>query len=241
VIVRVRDTLRDLSGDVAAAVADAAQAAIDRRGRCSLLLSGGSTPRGTYELLASRYRDRMDWPHIHLFWGDERFVPHDDPRSNYRLAREAFLDFVPCPPANVHPIPTGLESADAAALRYEDALRAHFPGDRPVFDVALLGLGDDGHTASIFPGSPALEEARRWVLAVATTAEPPLRITLTMPVVTAAAQLFVLVSGAGKAAALRHALDPASDPMQYPAAGLQAAAGRVEWWADRAAARDSGA
>lgn len=240
-IVRVRDTPRDLSGDVAAAVTEAAQAAIERSGRCSLLLSGGSTPRGTYELLAARHRDRIDWTHIHLFWGDERFVPYDDPRSNYRMAREAFLDRVPCPPANVHPIPTGRSSADAAALRYEDTLRAHFPGDRPAFDVALLGLGADGHTASIFPGSPALEAAGRWVIAVVTPAEPRLRITLTMPVLTAAAQLFVLVSGAGKAAALRHALDPASDPVQYPAAGLQAAAGRVVWWADRAAAPDSGA
>jgi 6-phosphogluconolactonase len=240
VIVRVRDTLRDVSDGVAAAVTGAARTAIERSGRCSLLLSGGSTPRGAYELLATRSRDRIDWTRIHLFWGDERFVPHGDPRSNYRMAREAFLDRVPCPPANVHPIPTGLPSADAAALRYDDTLRAHFHGDCPVFDVALLGLGDDGHTASIFPGSPALEGAGRWVMAVATPAEPPLRVTLTMPVLTAAAQLFVLVAGAGKAAALRHALDPASDPVQYPAAGLQAAAGRVEWWADRAAAPDSG-
>ena len=238
-IVRVRDTLPDLSGDVAAAITDVAQAAIERSGRCSLLLSGGSTPRTTYELLATRYRHRMDWTHIHLFWGDERFVPHGDPRSNYRMAREALVDRVPCPPANVHPIPTGLPSADVAARRYEETLRAHFPGDRPAFDVALLGLGDDGHTASLFPGSSALTDAGRWVVAVATPAEPPLRITLTIAALTEAAQLFVLVSGAGKAAALRHALDPASDPMQYPAAGLQSAAGRVVWWADRAAAPDS--
>jgi 6-phosphogluconolactonase len=241
VSVRVRDTPRDLSDAVAAAVTDAARAAIERSGRCSLLLSGGSTPRGTHELLATRYRDRMDWAQVHLFWGDERFVAHDDPRSNYRMARETLLDRVPCPPANVHPIPTELPSADAAALRYEDTLRAYFSGDLPVFDVALLGLGDDGHTASIFPGSAALDEARRWVVAVAAPVEPALRITLTMPVLTAAAQLFVLVAGAGKAAALRHARDPASDPAQYPAAGLQAAAGRVVWWADRAAAPDSGA
>lgn len=238
-IICVRDTPREMNGDVAAAVADAAQAVIERSGRCSLLLSGGGTPRGTYELLAARHRARMDWTHIHVFWGDERFVPHGDPRSNYRMAREALLDHVPCPPANVHPIPTALPSADAAARRYEDTLRAHFPEDRPAFDVALLGLGDDGHTASIFPGSPALEEADRWVVGVATTAEPSLRVTLTMPALTAAAHLFVLVSGARKASALRHALDPASDPMRYPAAALQSAAGRVVWWADRAAAANS--
>jgi 6-phosphogluconolactonase len=221
-------------------VAAAVDHAVGHRGRCSLLLSGGSTPRTSYGRLATRYRDRVPWASVHLFWGDERFVPHGDPRSNYRMAREALLDHVPCPTANVHPIPTGLPSADAAALRYEDTLRAHFPEGRPAFDVALLGLGHDSHTASIFPGSPALGDTDRWAVAVAAAAEPPVRITLTMPALMAAAHLFVLVSGEGKAAALRHALDPASDPMQYPAARLQSAAGRVVWWADRAAAPDSG-
>jgi len=222
-------------------VADAAIDAVDRRGRCALLLSGGSTPRAAYELLATRFRDRVPWAHVHLFWGDERFVSPDDPRSNYRMAREALVDHVPCPPAHVHPIPTGLPSADAAALRYEETLRACFPGDQPAFDLALLGLGEDAHTASIFPGSPALAESARWVMAVAAPVEPPLRVTVTMRVLTTAAQLFVLVSGAGKAEALRRALDPASSPTRVPAAALRSAAGRVVWWADRAAAADSGA
>jgi 6-phosphogluconolactonase len=91
--------------------------AVDRRGRCALLLSGGGTPRAAYELLATRYRDRVPWAHVHLFWGDERFVPPDDPRSNYRMAREALVDHVPCPPAHVHPVPTGLSSADVASHR----------------------------------------------------------------------------------------------------------------------------
>lgn len=217
-------------------MADVATDAVERRGRCALLLSGGSTPRAAYELLATRYRDRVPWSHVHLFWGDERFVPPDDPRSNYRMAREALVDCVPCPPANVHPIPTALPSADAAALRYEDTLRACFSGDQPAFDLVLLGLGEDAHTASIFPGSPALVESARWVLAVAAPVEPSLRVTVTMRVLTAAAQLFVLVSGAGKAEALRRALDPASPPDRVPAAALRSAAGRVVWWADRAAA-----
>ena len=224
-----------------AAIAGAVQEAVERRGQCALLLSGGSTPRASYELLATQYRDRVPWAQVHLFWGDERVVPSTDPRSNARMAREAFVDRVPCPPANVHPVPVGLPSADAAALRYEETLRAHFPGGRPVFDLALLGLGEDAHTASIFPGSPALAEPVRWVMAVEAPAEPPQRITLTMRALSSAAQIFVLVSGAGKAEALRRALDPASAPARYPAAALQGVAGRVVWWTDRAAAPDSSA
>jgi 6-phosphogluconolactonase len=199
------------------------------------LLAGGATPRTSYELLATAYRDRVPWDRLHLFWGDERFVAPDDARSNVRMAREALIDRVPCPPANIHPIPTELPSADAAALRYEETLRAYFHEGPPVFDLVLLGLGSDAHTASIFPGSPALAEPSRWVMAVAAPVEPPLRVTLTMPVVIAAAQLFVLVSGADKATALRRACDPASDPAEYPAAALQSAGGRVTWWTDRAA------
>ena len=222
-----------------AAIAGVVQEAVARKGSCSLLLSGGSTPRASYELLATRYRSLVPWLDVHLFWGDERFVPSIDPRSNYRMAREAFVEWVPVPPANVHPVPTGLPSADAAALRYEDTLRAHFAGPQPVFDLVLLGLGEDAHTASIFPGSPALVEPARWVMAVTAPADPPRRVTLTMRALTAAAQLFVLVSGAGKAGALRRALDPASSPKLYPAAALQRAAGGVVWWTDRAASPDS--
>jgi 6-phosphogluconolactonase len=235
----VQETPGALADAVASAVAHAVSDAVARRGRCSLLLSGGSTPRAAYELLASRYRERVPWLDVQLFWGDERFVPLTDPRSNYRMAREALVEWVPCPPANVHPIPTNLPSPEAAAQRYEELLRAHFAEDHPAFDLVLLGLGDDAHTASIFPGSPALEEPARWVMAVDAPVEPRQRITMTMRVLTTAAQLFVVVSGAGKAAALRRAIDPASDPARHPAAALQAAGERVVWWAARDAAADS--
>ena len=214
----------------------AAEGVIDNRGRCSLLLSGGSTPRASYDLLATRYRDRVSWDRVYLFWGDERVVPSGDPRSNARMAREALVDRVACPPENVHAIPTDLPSAEAAALQYETLLRAHFQRARPAFDLALLGLGADAHTASIFPRSRALVEPERWVLAVTAPVDPPARITLTMPALTAAARLFVLVAGADKAAALRRAIDPASDPADYPAAALQRAHARVTWWVDRSAA-----
>jgi 6-phosphogluconolactonase len=225
-----------LSDDVAAAIAAVVQEAVTQRGRCSLVLSGGSTPRPALERLATAYRDRVPWDRVHLFWGDERFVSHDDPRSNARMAREALVEHVPCPPANVHPIPTRLPSADAAALRYEDTLRGYFPHGHPAFDLVLLGLGDDAHTASIFPGSPALDEPSRWVMATAAPVEPTLRITLTMRTLTAASRLFVLVSGAAKATAVSQALDPASVPARYPAAALQSAGARVTWFIDRAAA-----
>ena len=217
------------------AIAAAVRAAVDRHGRCSLLLSGGSTPRASYEQLASRHRDDLPWPQIHLFWGDERYVASSDSRSNARMAREALIDRVAVPPSNVHPIPTDLPAADAAASRYESTLRAHFRDSPPVFDLVLLGLGEDSHTASIFPGSPALAEPVRWVMAAVAPVDPRQRITLTMAVLTAAAQVYVLVSGAGKAEALRRALDPASAPAAYPAAALQSAGDRVVWWTDRAA------
>ena len=238
---RIHATLQALSDSVAAAVAGVAHDAVTQRGRCSLLLAGGSTPRTAYELLATRYRDSVPWDRLHLFWGDERFLPPDDPRSNARMAREALIDRVTCPPENVHPIPTGLPSAAAAALRYEDTLRGHFTGDEPVFDLVLLGLGEDAHTASIFPSSPALVETERWVMAVTAPVDPALRVTLTMQALTAAARLFVLVAGLEKAAAFRHALDPASQPARYPAAALRRAGGRVTWSVDRAAASDSAA
>ena len=220
---------------MAAAIAEVLQDVVTQRGRCSLVLSGGSTPRPALEQLATVYRDRVPWDRVHLFWGDERFVPHDDPRSNARMAREALIDHVPCPPANVHPIPTGLPSADAAALRYEDTLRGYFPHGHPAFDLVLLGVGDDAHTASIFPGSLALDEPSRWVIAVAAPVEPSLRITLTMRTLTSASRVFVLVSGTSKAAALSHALDPVSAPSQYPAAALQSAGDRVTWFTEREA------
>ena len=233
----MHDTPRDLGERVTDAIAGAVRDAVDRTGRCSLLLSGGSTPRASYERLASRYRDDLPWARVHLFWGDERFVASSDPRSNARMSREALVDRIAIPAANVHPIATDLPSADAAAWRYEDTLRAHFPDSQPAFDLVLLGLGEDAHTASIFPHSPALTEPGRWVMAVAAPVDPPVRVTLTMPVLTSAARLFVLVSGAAKAEALRRALDPASDAALYPAAALQAAGDRVIWWTDRAAAQ----
>jgi 6-phosphogluconolactonase len=233
---RVCADLADLSRRAAEAMVGTINATVRTSGTCSLVLSGGSTPRTLYRLLASRFRTEIPWPNVQVFWGDERYVPPEDSRSNYRMAKEALLDDVPCPPGNIHPMPTHLPSADAAARDYERTLRNHFVGKAPHFDVVLLGIGDDGHTASLFPGSVALAERTRWVVAAQAPVDPHMRLTLTLPALTRAAVVHVLVAGTTKAEALRHVLEGAGDWIKYPAAGVRRGTGSVIWWADRDAA-----
>jgi 6-phosphogluconolactonase len=234
--VRICADVNELSRRAAEAAAKTLNEAVRANGRCSLVLSGGNTPRRLYGLLASEFREQIRWPHVHVFWGDERYVPADDPDSNYRMARETLLDHVPCPDGNVHPMPTHFASADDAARDYERALRSYFGTDWPHFDLVLLGLGEEGHTASLFPGSPALGERTRWAVAVKAPAVPPMRLTLTLPALTRAANIYVLVSGSTKADALHHVLTGAPDPSSYPAAGVRATEGTLIWWVDRDAA-----
>jgi 6-phosphogluconolactonase len=152
------------------------------------------------------------------------------------MVKETLLDHVPCPPANIHPMPTHFQSADVAARDYERTLRNHFVEEWPRFDLVLLGMGDDGHTASLFPGSLALAERTRWVVAAQAPVAPQSRLTLTLPALTRAAAVSVLVAGRTKAEALRHVLDGAGDWIKYPAAGIRLGTGSVIWWADREAA-----
>ena len=196
-----------------------ARHAIAHRGRFLVTLSGGSTPRPLYELLASPlFAARIDWPRVHVFWGDERCVPPDQPESNYRMAREALLDHVPLPPANVHRIRGEDEPAEAAAA-YEEVLGAFFgsPERSPKvgFDLVLLGMGADGHTASLFPGSAAAREARRWAVASPGPQPGSWRVSLTPVLLNAAENVTFLVSGPDKAERLKDVLeegqrDPAS-------------------------------
>lgn len=197
------------------------------------MLSGGRTPGPLYALLASERRDQIPWEFVHVFWGDERYVPTDDPASNFRMAKNALLDHVPCPAENVHPMPTRFPSPDDAAVDYERTVRAYFGNGHPHFDLVLLGMGEDGHTASLFPGSPALGEQARWVVAVTAPADPPTRLTMTFPVLIRAANIYVLVAGSTKAAALPHVLTGTPDPNTYPAAGLRSTKGTLIWWVDR--------
>lgn len=228
--------LATLSDRAAVAAVRVMNDAVRSSGRCLLVLSGGSTPRTLYRLLATRFRDQVPWHGVHVFWGDERYVPANDSRSNYRMAKEALLDHVPCPGANIHPMPTGAADPDVAAREYEAVIRDHC-GDRPpVFDLLLLGLGPEGHTASLFPGSPALAEVTRWVLPVHVPADPPQRLTLTFPALTHAVHTWFLVAGADKAHALREVRSGTADPQAYPAAGVRPVGGGLAWWLDKDAA-----
>ncbi len=213
--------------------------AIESRGRFAIALAGGRTPANMYELWAQEqvHGAPVPWDKVHLFWGDERFVPHTDPLSNYRMARETLIEHVPIPPANVHPMrgPEDFPTPEKAAEAYDAELRKVFGSAPPAIDVQLLGLGVEGHTASLFPGSPALDEKQRWVAAVEAPAKPPQRLTLTPVVLNQARDTFFLVVGADKReiiAALRD--EPASNPSQYPAAIIQPQ-GRVLWFLDKAA------
>jgi 6-phosphogluconolactonase len=215
----------------------AAASAIGASGRFAVALSGGATPQGLYRLLAAApYASGVDWSRVHVFWGDERCVPPDDPASNYRMAREAFLSRVPIAPERVHPVPTVDLSPEDSARRYERDLQSFHGGAtldaaKPLFAAILLGLGDDGHTASLIPGHPALAERRRWVVPVA-GARPEVRITLTIPVLGSSRSTAVLVSGSGKRHALGRAL--AAD-LALPTTAIQPA-GQWIWLADQAAA-----
>jgi len=204
-----------------------------KQGAFTLCLSGGSTPRLLYEVLgAEPFHDSFPWARTHLFWGDERFVAPGDPDSNYGMVRDSLLSHIYIPTSNVHPIPTEGMSAEDAAQRYEYVLRGfHRPDpEAPLFDAVLLGLGDDGHTASLFPGTPALDERQRWVLPVE-GAKPETRITLTYPALENSRQIAFLVAGAAKRDILARVL---GGDTTLPAARLKAR-GDLHWFTDRAA------
>ena len=197
-------------------------------------LAGGTTPRRLYELLATpEFQGRVPWTKLHLFWSDERLVPPDHPESNYRLAREFLLRHAPLPRENVHPVAVQ-PSAEATALAYEQELRAHFRQRRgaPAFDLILLGLGSDGHTASLFPRAAPLTEKERLVVAAYSPVGGAPRVTLTLPVLNQAHEVFFLVVGEDKAAALRLAVEaPGTLPAQ-----LVTPRGKLVWLVDTAAA-----
>jgi 6-phosphogluconolactonase len=203
----------------------------------SVCLSGGSTPRQMYERLASpAIASRFPWHRAHWFWGDERFVPHDHPDSNYRMARDAFLSRVPVPTENIHPVQTQDVSPEQSAAAYEATLKRYYGADtlapaRPLFDVTLLGIGDDGHTASLIPGQPALLEKQRWAVAVI-GARSEARITLTFPLLDSSRDVAFLATGRGKREIVARA--QAGD-RTLPAAVVRPV-GQLHWFTDRAAA-----
>jgi 6-phosphogluconolactonase len=223
---------------LAKAAAERLLARIDANaGRIAICLTGGSSPKQLYALLATdAYRDRIPWPRVHWFIGDERFVPPSDPRNNMAMARRTFLDAC-APPANVHPIPTGTTSPDESAARYASELQSFYGADRldaarPLFDLVLLGVGPDGHVASMFPGYPALDETERWVVGVPKANVEPFvpRVTLTLPALACCREMLFEVAGADKRAILTRVLGGENLP-----ANRARSNGETMWLADRAA------
>lgn len=225
-----------LSGAAAGLIVQQARHATQARGRFSVALAGGHTPERAYELLAQGpFGTRVPWGQVHVFWGDERCVPLDDPRSNARMARQALLGQVSIPPSQIHPIPCA-GTPQGAAEQYQAVLQAFFGDQMPCFDLILLGLGENGHTASLFPGTPVLREQERWVAAVHAAATELDRVTLTAPLINQARVVAFLVSGSSKASILREVLEGSPDPERLPAQLIQPAKGELHWLVDQEAA-----
>jgi len=235
-MIRVYPDLESLSRAAAALLVAQAHLAVAARGRFSVALSGGHTPRRTYELLAAPpLKDQTPWDQVHVFWGDERCVPLTDPRSNARLAKEAWLDQVPIPLSQIHPMNCAPDPV-AAARQYEAELREYFAGRPPRLDLVLLGLGDNGHTASLFPGTAVLEETERWAAAVYVAEIDLWRVTLTAPLLNQARLVAFLVAGQSKAAVLQEVLHGPREPRRLPAQLIQPQPGELLWLTDLDAA-----
>jgi 6-phosphogluconolactonase len=220
-------------------VSEQAAAATASRGEFSIALAGGSTPKALYRLLVGPpYRERLDWSRWSVYFGDERASPPDDPESNYRMARETLLDHVPIPPGRVHRMEAERPDLEAAAAEYSALLEATLPigaGGAPRLDCILLGIGTDGHTASLFPGTPALEVADAWATRGLATYEPYDRITVTFPLINGGAAVAFLVAGESKRAALAGVVAGT-----VPAARVRPTHGELRWFLDRAAAGAEG-
>jgi 6-phosphogluconolactonase len=216
-----------------------AKEAVAQRGRFTIALSGGSTPKNLFNLLATNAKSVLPWDRTFFFWGDERHVPPTDPDSNYRMADETMLSKIPVAAGNVFPIPAENRDAAAAAEAYEQTVRKFFQlkaGEFPSFDLILLGMGPDGHTASLFPGTAGLEEKSRLVIANWVEKLKTNRLTLTLPVLNAARCVLFLVSGTDKANVLKIVLEEDAPGEQYPSKLVQPSNGKLIWLVDRAAA-----
>jgi 6-phosphogluconolactonase len=209
------------------------------QGRIAIALSGGSTPRRLFHLMGSDFKDQFPWARMHFFWGDERFVPHDSPESNFRMAYEALLSKIALPPGNIHPVPTEGIDLDKAACAYERELQGFYGAPalqtgKFLFDIQLLGLGEDGHTASLIPGEPVLGERKHWIAAVA-HGRPETRITLTYPAIESSRHIAFLISGSAKRDILHKVRTQSAD---VPAARLRPL-GDLTFLVDRAAAGEA--
>jgi 6-phosphogluconolactonase len=237
--IRVLTTPQELFAAAAEEVVRTANEAVAQRARFTIVLSGGSTPKSLYNLLATNARTALPWDRMFFFWGDERHVPPADPDSNYRMADETLLSKIPVPAGNVFRIKAENPDAAAVAEAYEQTILKFFQlksGEVPNFDLILLGMGPDGHTASLFPGTTALQEKSHLVVANWVEKMKTHRITLTLPVLNAARCVTFLVSGTDKASVLRAVLEEDVPAEQYPSKLVRPATGKLIWLMDRAAA-----
>jgi len=231
-LLKVYKDADELAKSAAALFLELSRENIARKGSFVVALSGGRTPERFYGLLAAdEFKEKIDWDSVHIFWGDERCVPPDDPESNYLMASRALLSRVAVPHVNIHRIKGELGPSLAATL-YEEEITAYFKGSAPVFDLVLLGLGEDGHTLSLFPGTEALNEAMRLVAENYIEKFGLWRVTMTLPLVNAAANIVFVVSGTEKAMALKEAREEGL----HPAGKIAPVTGRLLWLADRKAA-----
>ena len=230
-----------LAREAVARVARAAEAAVVRAGRFTIALAGGSTPKRLYELLATApYAPRLPWERTHVFWGDERAVAPDHPDSNFGMARAALLSRVPVPGGQIHRMAAERNDRDAAAQEYETAIAQTFGaslgGNPPAFDLVLLGMGADGHTASLFPHTEALRETRRWVVRNSVPKLKADRLTMTAPLLNWSSSVLFLVVGADKATTLKEVLEGKPDPERLPSQLIRPLMGQVAWLLDEPAA-----
>lgn len=236
-IIKTFQTSEELAYSAATHFATLAEDAIDDHGKFSVALAGGSTPTETYQTLATiEFAQQVDWERVHVFWGDERPVPPTHPDSNYKRPYEILLNPLAVREENIHRIQGENEPAQAA-LNYEKSIRHHFGGDSPRFDLILLGMGADGHTASLFPGTQALHEDSRWVIAHHIDKLNSERITFTPKLINAAANVTFLVTGEHKAERLRHVLSGRYQPDHWPAQIIRPTNGKLYWFVDSHAAK----
>jgi len=224
-----------LSKAVAEHFVKLAERAIRSHGRFAVALAGGSTPERAYRLLATTHKDKVNWKQVYVFWGDERTVPPDHQDSNYRMALDAFLSGVPIPDDQIYRM-RGELTPEEAAEDYNTKLQKFFGGVGPRFDLIMLGMGDDGHTASLFPHTSALDAHEAWVVANHVPQQDATRITLTVPAINAAAEVLFMVTGEAKSDALQAVLQGKRQPATYPAQLVSPVDGALLWMVDQAAA-----
>lgn len=228
----------ELSIDFAVWITDYIEKKLQQQSRFTIVLAGGNTPKKLYQLLATEeFKNKIDWSKLHFFWGDERYVPFADEKNNAKMVFDNLLNHVAVAKENIHIIQTDIEP-ELSAIEYEKLLHEYFPDNDKTFDLVLLGMGDNAHTLSLFPGYEMVQEKKRWVQSFYLEEQKMVRITLTASVVNAAGCIVFLVSGGDKAAAVQHVLAGEHEPDLYPSQVIQPFNGELYWWIDEAAAAD---